>query len=165
MQGFLPKGIGPIQQIYYTQIGSRKQGMSWVKKLCGKLIDATHALWRKRNSYEHDRTIHGLREIEDVRLEEAVKRQYVMGRTGLHASDKYLFNKTRLELWSYRGEYVRTWLATILIARGEYEIAQEEMSNHRGSKNKPRKRTTQSEIILQRKRRRTNDHNGQVYNF
>ena len=165
MQGLIPKGIIQIQQVYYTQINSRKQGMTWAKKLCGKLIDATHALWRKRNSYEHDRTSHGLREIEDVRLEEAVKRQYAMGRIGLHASDHYLFNKTRLELWSYRGEYVRTWLVTILIARGEYEIAQEEMLNHRGSKDKQRKRTTSAEIVLQRKRRRTNDQVGQVYIF
>ena len=60
MQGFIPKGLSQIQQDYYMQIGSQKQCMTWAKKLCEKLIDATHALWRKRNSFEHEITIHGL---------------------------------------------------------------------------------------------------------
>ena len=122
--------------------------------MCEKLIDATHSLWRKRNSFEHDRETHGLREIEDVRLEEAVKRQYALGKEGLHASDHFLFNKPRLELWSYPGEYVRSWLATVLIARGENALAQQEMSTFLGDKSACRKRTAPGEMESHRKRRR-----------
>ena len=104
MQGFIPIGLQDLQQSYYTQIGSWKKGSTWVRKLCEKLIDATHALWRKQNSFEHDREAHGLREIEDVRLEESVKQQYVLGTEGMHTLDHFLFNKQRLELWSYPEE-------------------------------------------------------------
>ena len=39
-----------------------------------KLIDATHSLWTKRNSFEHDKLIHRLREVEDTRLKTAIER-------------------------------------------------------------------------------------------
>ena len=156
MQGFIPIGFQDLQQSYYTQIGSWKKRSTWARKLCEKLIDATHALWRKRNSFEHDREVHGLRDIEDVRLEEAVKRQYVLVTEGMHTSDHYLFNKQRLELWSYPGEYVRSWLATVLITRGEYASAQQEMGKFLGDKRGCRKRTAPEEMELHRKRRREN---------
>ena len=97
---------------------------------------------------------HGMRELEDVRLEDAVKRQYALGTEGLHVSDHFLFNKPRLELWSYPGEYVRSWLATVLIARGENALAQQEMGTFLGDKRACRKRPTPGEMVAQRKRRR-----------
>ena len=79
LQGFLPKGLDQIQQDYYISNGSHRTGAKWLRKLCGKLIDVTHALWRKRNFFEHDKRQHGLHKIEDLRLEEAVKHQYSLG--------------------------------------------------------------------------------------
>ena len=154
MQGFIPIGLSDLQQSYYTQIGSLRKGSTWARQLCEKLMDATHSLWRKRNSFEHDRMTHGMRELEDVRLEDAVKRQYTLGTEGLHVSDHFLFNKPRLELWSYPGEYVRSWLATVLIARGENDLAQQEMGTFLGDKCARRKRPTPGEMEAQRKRRR-----------
>ena len=146
MQGLIPIGLQELQQAYYTQLRSWKKGRTWARKLCEKLMDATHALWIKRNYFEHDRGAHWLREIEDIRLEEAVRRQYSLGTEGLHTSDHYLFNKPRLELWSYPGEYVRSWLATVLIARGEHASAKQEMSQYLGDKGRCRKRTAPEEM-------------------
>ena len=73
---------------------------------------------------------------------------------GLDTTDYYLFNKSRLELWLYHGEYVRTWLDTILITRGEHASAQQEMCQHHGDKRTCWKRTAPVEMDLHRKRRR-----------
>ena len=131
--------------------------------MCEKLMDANHALWIKWNSFEQDRDAHGLREIEDVRLEEAVRRQYYLGTEGLHTSDHYLFNKPRLELWSYPGEYVRSWLDTVLISRGEHASAKQEMSQYFGDKRRCRKRTAPGEMELHRKRRRETQRTGKKH--
>ena len=48
------------------------------------------------NYFQHDKQQHGLREIEDLRLEEAVKHQFLLGPGSLEDSDKYLFNRSRL---------------------------------------------------------------------
>ena len=47
--------------------------MAWGTNLCNKLIEVTHSLWTKYNYFEHDRQIHGLREVEDIRLKSAIK--------------------------------------------------------------------------------------------
>ena len=96
--GFLPKGLYKYQQDHYIHLGSRRKGKTWAKQLCEKLIQATHSLWLKRNLFEHKRTSHGLKEIEDVRLEQAVERQYAMGISGLQQSDHFLFQKSKIEL-------------------------------------------------------------------
>ena len=157
LQGFLPKGIGTIQQDYYTQKGCRRTGAKWSRNLCERLINATHALWNKRNSFEHDKRQHGLREIDDLRLEEAVKHQYSLGTESLDPSDEYLFNQSRLELWAQKGEYIRAWLSTVLIARGDFEEAKKEMQNERGNCKHFRKRATGREIALQIKKREEAD--------
>ena len=61
------------QHEYYVHMGSKKQGITWGTKLCQKLIEATHLLWSKRNSFEHDRKLHELIEVEDIRLKGAIK--------------------------------------------------------------------------------------------
>ena len=154
LQGFLPKGLDVIQQDYYSQKGSRRTSKTWLKMLCEKLIQVAHSLWNKRNAFEHDKRQHGLREIEDVRLEAAVKHQYLLGTDALNSSDKYLFNKSCLELWAQKGEYIRAWLFTVLIARVEYEEAKREMQNDRGNYHYHRKRATGTEIILQKRKRK-----------
>ena len=52
------------------------------------------------------------------------------------------------------GEYIRAWLSTVLIARGEFDEAKKEMLNDRGNRKQRRKRATGREINLQMKRRR-----------
>ena len=66
MQGFLPTGMWQNKYKYYVYIRSRKLGITWGTKLCEKLIEATHSLWIKQNSFEHDRRLHGLREVKDI---------------------------------------------------------------------------------------------------
>ena len=51
-------------------------------------------------------------------------------------------------------KYIRAWLSTVLIARGEFDEAKKEMLNDRGSRKYRRKRATGREINLQIKRRR-----------
>ena len=96
MQGFLPKGLHKYQQTHYTHLGSRRTGKTWAKQLCEKLIKATHSLWLKRNLFEHNRSSHGLREIEDVRLEQDVERQFAIGTNVLQQSDHFLFDKSKI---------------------------------------------------------------------
>ena len=55
-------------------MGSRKQGITWGTKLREKLIEATHLLWTKLNLFEHDRQLHGLRKVTDIRLKTSVKK-------------------------------------------------------------------------------------------
>ena len=79
-------------------IGSRKQGIKWGTKLCEKLIKTIHLLWKKRNSFEHDRKIHGLKEVEDIQLKTAIRGKYKLGTARLKKSDKYLFKSVLLLL-------------------------------------------------------------------
>ena len=118
IQGFLSSGLWQQQHKYYLHLGLRKQGLSWGTKLCRKLIDASHSLLNKRNTFEHDRKLHGLIKVEDICLKRAIKEQYRLGKTDLKQSDRYLFNGSMLDLWSKNGTYIRSWLATVLILRG-----------------------------------------------
>ena len=154
LQGFLPKGLDTVQQDYYLLKGSRVTGATWLRKLCDKLINATHSLWTKRNSFEHEKHKHGLRELEDVRLEEAVKHQYALGTESLNPLDRYLLRQSRLELWAQNGKYIRAWFTTVLIARGEHEEARKEMKNDRSNQKYYWIRATEQEIILQMDRRK-----------
>ena len=52
-----------------------------------------------------------------------------------------------------KGEYIRAWLSTVLIARGEYEEAKNEMQNDRGNFNFYRRRAKGKEIRIQIKKR------------
>ena len=73
-------------------MGSRKQGITWGTKLCEKIIEATHSLWTKHNSFEYNRKLHGLIEFENICLITAIKNQYEKEITGLKRLDRYLFN-------------------------------------------------------------------------
>ena len=131
-QGFLPRGMAKIQQGFYDHVGSRKTGKKWARSLCDKLIIATHNIWTKRNSIEHDRSNHGLQEVEELRLEKQVRLQYRLGTQNLPQSAAYLFRQKRQELWSQDGAVIRSWLAAVLIARGEHEQARRELTASRG---------------------------------
>ena len=148
----MPSGLWHQQHKYYLHIGSRKQGLSWGTKLCKKLIDASNSLWNKRNTFEHDRKLHGIIEVEDIRLKREIKAQYRLGITSLKQSDRYLFNEPMLDLWSKNGTYIRSWLATVLIARGEYQEAKIELARSRGNMGYKRKRPTGLEIRKCKKR-------------
>ena len=49
----------------------------------------------------------------------------------LNTSEKYLFDRPRLELWAQKGEYIRAWLSTVLIVRREYEEAKKNSKRSR----------------------------------
>ena len=59
-----------------------------------------------------------------------------------------------LDLWSKNGTYIRSWLATVLIARGDYQEAKIELERSRGNMGYKRKRPTGSEIRKCKKRRK-----------
>ena len=80
--------------------------------------------------------------------------QYRLGKTNLKQSDRYLLNGSVLDLWSKNGTYIRSWLATVLIARGEYHEAKIELSRSRGNMGYKRKRPTGLEIRKCKKRRK-----------
>ena len=153
LQGFLPKGITYLQQGNYEHIGSKKTGLKWGGNLRDKLIIATRSLWNKRNSIEHDTTYHGIQELEDLKLEKEIRAQYRLGTNDLPASAAYLFSPTRQELCSQDGAYIRSWLATVLIARGEYDRVKEELISSRGKVGYIRARPNMMEVSdIKRKR-------------
>ena len=147
LQGFLPKGITNLQQGYYEHIGSKQTGVKLGETLCDKLITATHLLWNKRNSIEHNKTHHGIQDLEDLSLEKEIRSQYRLGTNDLPDSTAYLFSQTRQELWSQDGAYIRSWLATVLLTRGEYNRAKEELIASRGKVGYIRARPNMGEVL------------------
>ena len=74
MKGFLPTKMWQKQHDNQVDLGSKKQGITLgTIFLCDKLIEVTHSLWTKRNSFKHDRKLHELRELEDSILKSAIK--------------------------------------------------------------------------------------------
>ena len=126
--------------------GSRKQGQSWGIKVVGYLMEAAINVWNKRNSMEHNRVAHGLTEIENVRLSFEVDKQLRMGVRDVKRRDKYLFKYTKEKIWSQSGEWIRSWLALVYIARNHMEQAKEEMNLSRGNLLYRRKRPNRQEI-------------------
>ena len=53
-----------------------------------------------------------------------------------------------------KGEYIRSWLATVLLARGEFEQATQELVNNRGETRGFRKRTGALEVGMHQMKRR-----------
>ena len=58
-------------KLLYAHKG-QKQDITTGIKLFEKLIEAKHLLWTKLNSFEHSRKLHGLIEVEDIRLKTAI---------------------------------------------------------------------------------------------
>ena len=58
-----------------------------------------------------------------------MKQQYSLNTESLNPTDKYLFNQSRLELWAQKREYIRAWLSTVLIIRGEFDKSKNEIQN------------------------------------
>ena len=68
LNGFIPLDLCDIQQRFYKEQGSNRQGKTWGVKLVSLLLDATVSIWNKRNLMEHNRVAHGLSEVENIRL-------------------------------------------------------------------------------------------------
>ena len=58
--------------------------------------------------------------------------------TGLKRSNKYSFNNSMLKLWSQNGDYIQSWLATVL-SRGQYQKIKMELKRIMGNKGYKRK--------------------------
>ena len=97
MQVFYPQECGN-NNMNITFTWDKKQGIKWSTQLCEKLIEPTHLMWTKRNSFEHNRNLHRLIEVEDIHLKTAIINQYEKGIIGLKRSDRYLFNNSMLKL-------------------------------------------------------------------
>ena len=106
---------------------------------------STHLVWNKRNSIEHNRSSHGLNAVENIRLEKAVKLQYRLGTTGLLATAAYLFRTSILDLLAHDNACIRTWLATVLLARGQINASKRELQSSRGLIGYVRSRPTEME--------------------
>ena len=80
-------------------------------------MEAAISIWNKRNSMEHNRVAHGLTEVENIRLSLEVDKQLRLGLAGVKRRDKYLFKYTKEKIWAQSGEWIRSWLASVHIAR------------------------------------------------
>ena len=154
LNGLIPVGLCEIQHRYYTDQGSRKQGQSWGIKLVGYLMEIAFNVWNKRNSMEHNRVAHGLTEIENVRLSLEVDKQLRMGVRNVNRRDKYLFKYTKEKIWAQSGEWIRSWLTSVHIARNHMAQAKKEMNLSRGNLSYRKQRPNRQEIRLIMKRRK-----------
>ena len=109
-------------------------------------MDAAISIWNKRNSMEHNRVAHGLSEVENIRLNLEVEKQLRLGGVGVKRKDKYLFKYTKDKIWTQSGEWIRSWLASVHIARNQIQRAKEELHLSRGNLTFIRKRPEKSEI-------------------
>ena len=141
---------------FYMEQGSSRQGKTWGMKLVGFLMDAAISIWNKRNSMEHNRVAHGLSEVENIRLKLEVEKQLRLGGVGVKRKDKHLFKYTKDKIWSQSGEWIRSWLASVHIARNQIQQAKEELHLSRGNLTFIRKRPEKSEIrqILRERKQR-----------
>ena len=73
------------------------------KQTYGKIDRSYSFIMEKYNYFDHDRQIHGLQEVEKMRLKVAIRKQYILGDEGLQILDKYLFNNIMLKLWAENG--------------------------------------------------------------
>ena len=77
-----------------------------------------------------------------------------MGFVGVKLRDKYLFKYTKEKLWTQSGEWIRSWLASVHIARNHMAQAKEEMNLSRGNLSYRRQRPNRQEIRLIMRRRK-----------
>ena len=145
-----------MQHRYYIEQGLRRQGKSWGIKLVTLLVKATISVWNKRNFMEHNRVVHGLSEVENIRLSREVNKQLRLGYAGIKQRDKYLFKYTKEKIWVQSGEWIRSWLASVHIARNQIQRAKEELHLLQGNLKFIRKRPEKSEIrqILRERKQR-----------
>ena len=146
LNGFIPVGSCEIQHKFYIEEGSRKQGKTWGTKLVDLLMEAALSIWNKRNSMEHNRVAHGLSEVENIRLSLEVDKQLRLGLVGVKRKDKSLFKYTKKKIWAQSGEWIRSWLASVYIARNQMQQAKEELNLLRGKLTYIRKRPERLEI-------------------
>ena len=158
LNGFIPISLCDMQHRYYMEQGSRKQGQTWGIKLVGFLMEAANNVWKKRKSVEHNIVAHGLTEVENVRLSLEVDKQLRMGFRDVKRRDKYLFKYTKEKIWSQSGEWIRSWLASVYIARNQMARAKDEMYLSRGKLNYLRKRPNRQEIRQIMKERKKRSH-------
>ena len=73
---------------------------------------------------------------------------------GVKRRDKYLFKFTKEKIWAQSGEWIRSWLALVHIARNQMGQAKEELNLSRGNLTYIRKRPERHEINQMEKDRR-----------
>ena len=73
-------------------------------------------------------------------------KQLCLGFAGVKRKDKYLFKYTKEKIWSQSGEWIRSWLASVYIARNQMQQAKEELNLSRGKLTYIRRRPERLEI-------------------
>ena len=95
---------------------------------------------------EFNREIHGLREVEDIRLEKAIEKEYRSRKPKLQRVDKYLFYKLVGSFGTSKGD-IWDYLATVLITREKFEDANIELNKLSGNMGCIHKRKNQSTTL------------------
>ena len=122
-----------LQSTYYQTIGLRKSGTKWGITLINKVLRATLALWFQRNEIVHAQMEEGLEGMEIKALYTAVENELSKGLMSLQPEDYYLLDTNIHRLRREPVEYIRGWLCSVKIARGDLVGAQQESIRDRGS--------------------------------
>ena len=85
-----------------------------------------HGLWGQRNVCSREEGRFGLAQIASLELERKIRDQLQKGREGLEEGMEFLLDKDVKEILASEEYGEWSWLALVLMARGDMEDAQEE---------------------------------------
>jgi hypothetical protein len=117
VEGKISRKWRKAQDRYYRSIDSRRTSRRWAEGLVKQMLTMTHRQWTYRNSVVHERDAQG-RMIEDgIAMEQAIEREFTLGRQGLHQDDWHYIDRGRADVNRLRAPLKQSWLQGLQIAR------------------------------------------------
>jgi hypothetical protein len=90
LEGSLAKKWLPIQDTYFTLIGSRKTASVWARGLIKQLWKAAFCLWLHQNSWQHsDENLQHQRDI--IKLDKQITANYDLGTAAVRPEHHHIF--------------------------------------------------------------------------
>ena len=161
IEGKIPIELRVKQHEYYTEIESRKTGMTWASDLISKLLLLIHTQWIYRNDIVHKRARDGLKLAESAETNKEITAQFNLGPDSLLGEDEHLLEHTKNETSEWSGIKKKIWIRTIKLARNLKRKRQEEDTG-KAKQSSTRQKTdnlvqppTGTTQTTQRKRKRT----------
>lgn len=126
--GLLSNQWAPLQQQYYTSIGSRRSGLTWASNLISQIWILNHNQWKHRNEAwgQHHSHLQDLQGV--VELDQAIKYELDLGAESLPIHFHSLFTQLTVEdlLSLETGSNVR-WFCTVRSAKEAMGISRSDI--------------------------------------
>lgn len=109
-----------LQQVHYTNIGSRRTGNKWIQKVLKAMIRTGRKQWIHRNDVKHNTEQPRHKECEEL-LHAQIVREYAEGPRSLLAGDKKMLKINLIHLIRKPLAYKKAWWANIIKAKQRKE--------------------------------------------